>query len=101
MFLHYVLGPAGYEFQETERGFYLKLGYLQKPFSYVTKILQIDNYKWHFEDYFSEFHLLKSRKSVKTCHFLFVTFYILEKYLDFEMVNLKRAYSVIYFMVQG
>jgi hypothetical protein len=79
MFLRHVFRPAGDEFQETERGFYLERDYIQKPFSYFTHLLYFENYKWNFEAYFSEFCLLKSRKSVKTCHSLFVTVSILGK----------------------
>jgi hypothetical protein len=38
----------------------------------VHRLLWFENYKWRFEAYFSEFRLLKSRKSVKTCHLMFV-----------------------------
>jgi hypothetical protein len=62
MFLQHVFQLDGDEFQETERDFYLEPYYLQKPFLDIKHLLQVENYKWRFEAYFSEFHLLKRRK---------------------------------------
>jgi hypothetical protein len=52
-------------------------------------MLFFENYKWRLEADFSEFCLLKSRKLVKTCHFLFVVVSILGKGLDLEWVIWK------------
>jgi hypothetical protein len=52
-------------------------------------MLYFYNYKWHFEAYFSEFRFLKCKKSVKTCHSLFVIVSILGKGLEFELVRWK------------